>query len=63
MLCGLVLFDRPLLAGESAAVSARPAEGLSVVMSDFPLSAALLSTVDTEVMQRLRVRAGDDCRG
>ena len=47
MLCGLVLFDKPLLAGVSIAVSVRPAEGLSVVMAELSLPAALPSTVDT----------------
>lgn len=63
MLCGVVLSDKPLLAGESAAVSAPSAEGLSVVLSGFFLPAALPSTVDMEVMPRRRVRATDDCRG
>lgn len=57
-----MLFDKPLLAGVSAAVSAWPFEGLSVVTTAFSLPVALPSTVDTEVMLRLGVRAADDYR-
>ena len=63
MLCGLVLFDKPSLAGVVTAVSASPPKGLSVIMPDVSLPAALPYTVDTEVMLRLRMRAADNCRG
>lgn len=57
MLCGLVLFDKPLLAGVVTAISASPTEGLSLVMPDVTSPAALPCTVDTDVMLRVRMRA------